>query len=172
MGYGERVWDGKLRRVVLGLGSNLGDRESNIRSAVTALAADRQLVLLGTASFYETPPFGGPPQGDYLNSAALFRTGLSPREVLSLGLAVERSLGRVRPDPVRWGPRTIDVDLLWMEGVAVDEPGLLVPHPRLPERPFALRPLLDLVPEATDPRSGEAYAGLAAAAAEIDRWGA
>jgi len=155
--------------VVLGLGSNLGDRETAIASAVRALSAERDLELVGVAPLYETAPFGGPPQSDYLNSAAVFRTGLSPREVLSVALAIERSLGRVRPDPVRWGPRTIDIDVLWIEGITVDEDGLLVPHPRLRERPFALRPLVDLCPDARDPLSGELYATLAAASAPIEK---
>lgn len=155
--------------MVLGLGSNLGDREGHIRAAVSALGAEAGIRVLAVASLYESPPFGGPAQGDYLNSAALLATPLSAREVLSRTLDIERRLGRVRPDPVRWGPRTIDVDLLWIEGVAVNEPGLVVPHPGLHERPFALRPLLDLVPDAADPRTGAPYAALAAAAAPIRR---
>lgn len=160
-----------LHKVVLGLGSNLGEREGNIALAMGALAADGAMTLLGAAPLYETPPCGGPPQGDYLNSAVLLETGLGPREVLERALVVERSLGRVRPDPVRWGPRTIDIDILWIEGVSVAEPDLTVPHPRLHERPFALRPLLDLVPLARDPRSGEGYADLPAAAAPLARAG-
>jgi 2-amino-4-hydroxy-6-hydroxymethyldihydropteridine diphosphokinase len=160
-----------LRKVVLGLGSNLGDRERNIALAMSALAADGAMALLGAAPLYETPPAGGPPQGDYLNSAVLLETSLSPREVLERALAIERSLGRVRPDPVRWGPRTIDIDILWIEGLAASEPDLAVPHPRLRERPFALRPLLDLVPFARDPRTGEEYAELAAAAVPLARAG-
>lgn len=136
---------------------------------MSALAADPAFTVLGVAPLYESPPFGGPPQSDYLNSALLLGTSLSPREVLARALAVERGLGRIRPDPVRWGPRTIDIDMLWIEGLAVDEPGLLVPHPYLHERTFALRPLLDVAPDAVDPRSGERLSGLAQAAAAIAR---
>jgi 2-amino-4-hydroxy-6-hydroxymethyldihydropteridine diphosphokinase len=153
--------------VVLGLGSNLGDRAASIGRAVSALAAAEGVRLLATAPLYETPPCGGPPQGDYLNGAVLLEASLSPRAVLALALEVERRLGRIRPDPVRWGPRTIDIDVLWIEGTTVDEPGLVVPHPRLAERPFALRPLLDVAPDASDPRSGRRYADLPAAAAPI-----
>lgn len=157
--------------MVLGLGSNLGDRSETIGRAVKALAAAPGVRILGTAPLYESPPFGGPAQGDYLNSAALIAASLSPREVLELALGIERTLGRIRPDPVRWGPRTIDVDVLWIEGVVIDEPGLVVPHPGLAERPFAVRPLLDLAPEALDPRSGRRYAEVAAATAPIRRYG-
>jgi 2-amino-4-hydroxy-6-hydroxymethyldihydropteridine diphosphokinase len=160
----------RLRRMVLGLGSNLGDRAGNIARAVNALAAAEGVRLLGTAPLYETPPFGGPAQGDYLNSAALVETALAPREVLALALDVERSLGRLRPDPVRWGPRTIDIDLLWIEGTTVDEPGLVVPHPGLTERPFAVRPLVDVAPDAADPRTGMRYAELPAATGPIHRF--
>lgn len=157
----------RTRRAVLGLGSNLGDRAENIARAVSALAAAEGVRVVARAPLYETPPAGGPPQGDYLNSAALLESSLSPRELLALALSVERGLGRIRPDPVRWGPRTIDVDVLWIEGAVIDEPGLVVPHPRLGERPFAVRPLLDVAPDASDPRSGGRYADLPAAAAPI-----
>lgn len=151
------------RRAVLGLGSNLGDRARHIQAAVTALAATPGIAVLGVAPLYESPPFGGPEQGDYLNSAVLVDSALPPRELLSVALAVEQREGRIREAGTRWGPRTLDVDLLWIEGAIVDEPGLVVPHPGLPERVFALRPLLDLVPDARDPRSGAPYATLAAA---------
>jgi 2-amino-4-hydroxy-6-hydroxymethyldihydropteridine diphosphokinase len=157
-------------RVILGLGSNLGDREANIAGALRALASCSGVKLVAAAPLYESPPAGGPPQGDYLNGAALVETSLAPGELLAAALEIERSLGRVRPDPVRWGPRTIDIDLLWIEGLAVRDEGLVVPHPRLGERAFALRPLLDLVPDAADPRSGEPYAALPAATAPIRRY--
>ncbi len=160
------------RRMVLGLGSNLGDRAASITRAAGALAAAPGVRVLATAPLYETPPFGGPPQGDYLNGAVLVRSSLSPREVLALSLAVERDLGRIRPDPVRWGPRTIDIDLLWVEGAVIEEPGLVVPHPGLAERPFAVRPLVDVAPDALDPRSGRRYADLAAATSPIRRYDA
>lgn len=157
--------------MVLGLGSNLGDREGLLREALSRLAKVPGIEVAGAAPVYQTPPFGGPEQGPYLNSAALVRARLSPREVLAAALAVERSLGRVRPDPVRWGPRTIDIDVLWIEGVAVREDDLVVPHPRLRDRVFALRPLVDLVPGARDPETGEAYAALPAMGQSIERWG-
>jgi len=157
------------RRVVLGFGANLGDRAATLRAAIDALRADADLRIVAESSHYKSPPAGGPPQPDYLNAAVLVTTALPAREILDRALAIERALGRVRPDPVRWGPRTIDIDLLWAEGEILHEPGLDVPHPRLHERPFALRPLLDVAPDAVDPRTGEPYAALPAASAPIRR---
>jgi 2-amino-4-hydroxy-6-hydroxymethyldihydropteridine diphosphokinase len=161
----------RARRVVIGLGSNLGDREGNLALAVTRLGAEAGVAVLARSPIYVTPPAGGPVQGDYLNAAALLSTALPPREILTRALAIEQALGRVRPDPVRWGPRTIDLDLLWIEGEAIDEPGLMVPHPRLGERAFALRPLLDVAPDAVDPRTGGRFADLPAARAPLVRAG-
>lgn len=155
---------------MIGLGSNLGDREANIARAVTALRAP-DVHVLRRSPLYESPPAGGPPQGDYLNAAVLLVTSLSARELFERCLIVESSLGRVRPDATRWGPRTIDLDLLWIEGEAIVEPDLEVPHPRLHERVFALRPLIDLAPDATDFRSGLVFATLPAASEPIRRLG-
>ena len=110
-----------MRRAVIGLGSNLGDRAATIAEAIERLRADAGVRVLARSSTYESPPAGGPPQGDYLNAAVLIETSLPGREILERALAIERSLGRVRPDPVAWGPRTIDLDLLWIEGEVIDE---------------------------------------------------
>lgn len=158
-----------VRRVVIGLGSNLGDRQANLDGAVARLRQDRALHVLRRSPVYETPPAGGPPQGDYLNAAVLVVTSLGGREILDRTLTIERDLGRARSEETRWGPRTIDLDLLWIEGEALDEEGLIVPHPRLTERPFALRPLLDVAPDAVDFRTGVAFASLPAASAPIPR---
>jgi len=158
-----------MRRVVLGLGSNLGDRTATIASAIEELRADPDLRVLARSCTYESPPAGGPPQGDYLNAAVLVETSLPPQAILHRALAIERALGRVRPDSVVWGPRTIDLDLLWIDGEVVAEPGLEVPHPRLTERAFALRPLLDVAPDALDPRTGQPLSSLPAASAAIRR---
>jgi 2-amino-4-hydroxy-6-hydroxymethyldihydropteridine diphosphokinase len=152
-----------VRRVVIGLGSNLGDRRASLDAAVARLREDRSWHVLRRSPTYESPPMGGPPQGDYLNAAVLLVTSLDARAILDRALAIERGLGRVRSDDTRWGPRTIDLDLLWIEGEAVDEEDLVVPHPRLAERAFAIRPLLDLVPDASDFRTGQTFASLPAA---------
>lgn len=145
---------------VLGLGSNRGDRLALLRSAVAALEANH-IAILARSEVYQTPPVG-PPQPDFFNAAIRVSTALEPDELLAATLSVEQRLGRTRPDPVRWGPRTMDIDVLWYAGGAITSPRLTVPHPRLPERAFALVPLLDVAPAATDP-SGRRYADLPAA---------
>jgi 2-amino-4-hydroxy-6-hydroxymethyldihydropteridine diphosphokinase len=136
-----------VARAALGLGSNLGDRRANLAGAVRRLgdAGD----VLAVSSLYETAPVGGPAQGRFLNAVVVVETGLSPRRLLDLCLAAEREAGRKRR--VRWGPRSLDVDLLLYEGSFVDEPGLRVPHPRLAGRRFALEPLVEAWPEACLP---------------------
>jgi 2-amino-4-hydroxy-6-hydroxymethyldihydropteridine diphosphokinase len=155
--------------VVVGLGSNLGDRLGNLRRAADKLGELGGVEVLARSSVFETAALGGPLQPDFLNAALCLRTSIEPVALLSHGLAVERSLGRRRPDAVRWGPRTIDIDVLWIAGLSVALPGLTVPHPRLAERPFALQPLLELVPGAVDPRSGQRLDSLPAASVTLAR---
>jgi 2-amino-4-hydroxy-6-hydroxymethyldihydropteridine diphosphokinase len=135
---------------VIGLGANLGDPRSAFRRALGALRLIGEIGAI--SSLYDTIPVGGPPQPRYLNAAARLRTALSARALLDTLLAIERSQGRERRE--RWGPRPLDLDILWIAGLSVDEPGLTVPHPRLTERAFALLPLLEVAPDATDPRTG------------------
>lgn len=137
--------------LVVGLGSNLGDRLGYLREAVRRLGD--AFDLQARSSVYETAPVG-PAQPDYLNAAVRILATSSPEEVLALLLHIERDSGRTRTEETRWGPRTLDLDLLWGEGLVVSTPSLTVPHPHLSERPFALFPLLDVAPEATDPRTG------------------
>lgn len=158
-------------RIVVGLGANLGDRLATLRQAAELLAASAGVEALGRSSIVETPPFGGPEQPDYLNAAVLLGYQGTPQQLLDTALGIEQRLGRRRPDAVRWGPRTIDIDLLWAEERVVDLPGLRIPHPRLAERPFALQPLLELCPDAVDLASGEPYATSAAANVELRRVG-
>jgi len=106
------------------------------------------------SSTYETEPVGGPPQGRYLNAALLVATDEAPEALLHAALRIEADHGRVRLE--RNGPRTLDIDLLWIEDEVVDVPSLQVPHPRLLERAFALLPLLEVAPGSRDPRTGEA----------------
>jgi 2-amino-4-hydroxy-6-hydroxymethyldihydropteridine diphosphokinase len=147
--------------VVVGLGANLGDRLVNLRRACDRLADAAQ--LLARSRVYETPPAGGPAQPDYLNAAVLLRTDEPIDALLARCLEVERSMGRKRPDPVRFGPRPIDLDLLWAGELIVADGSLELPHPRLTQRSFALRPLLDVAPDACDPRDGAPYADQPAA---------
>lgn len=142
-----------MARAYIGLGANLGDREAALRAALDGLAATPGVDVVAVSSFRETDPVGYLDQPRFLNGAAAVETELSPRELLDALLAVERALGRTRDGP-RFGPRTIDLDLLVYGATVVDEPGLTVPHPRLHERRFALEPLAELDPELVLPGRG------------------
>lgn len=133
------------RRCVIGLGSNLGDRLGTLQSAVGRLRREPGVEVMAVSGVYESPPMGPVEQAHFLNAAVLIDTDLAPRELLERCLAIEAEHGRIRA--VRWGPRTLDLDLLWMESVAIDEPGLTLPHPGLAERAFVLRPVVELLPE-------------------------
>lgn len=134
-------------RAYIGLGSNLGQREAILREALTRLNDLDGVAVLAVSSFRETDPVGNVDQPRFVNAAAELETSLSPRELLDSLLDVERSLGRDRSREERWGPRTVDLDLLLYGGETLAEPGLEVPHPRLAERTFVLEPLLELDPE-------------------------
>jgi len=131
----------------VGLGSNLGEREATLWKALEGLGATEGIEVLAVSSFRETDPVGVVDQPRFVNAAAALETSLSPRELLERLLDVERSLGRHRAVEERWGPRTLDLDLLLYGGESIDEPGLEVPHPRLTERAFVLEPLLELDPD-------------------------
>lgn len=135
-----------MTRAYVGLGANLGDREATIRRAVVRLGAKPRIEVVAVSTLRETEPVGYADQPSFLNGALAIETDLSPRDLLDRLLAVERELGRVREAGPRYGPRTIDLDLLLYGDVVVDEPGLAVPHPRLAERRFALEPLHELDP--------------------------
>lgn len=144
-------------RAYVGLGANLDAREETIRKALDLLGAHPRIDVVAVSTLRETEPWG--PVGQqppFLNGAAAVETSLEPRALLGVLLDVERRLGRVREE--RWGPRTIDLDLLVYGGSVVDEPGLTVPHPRLRERAFALEPLVELEPELVVPGQGPAVA--------------
>ena len=147
---------GPLVRAYVGLGANLGDREATIRRAVALVDELGGVAVVGVSSLRETEPWGPVEQPRYLNGAVALETDLRPRELLDALLDVERRLGRARDDEERWGPRTIDLDLLLYGDLVLDEPGLDVPHPRLHERRFALEPLAELAPDALVPGRGTA----------------
>jgi 2-amino-4-hydroxy-6-hydroxymethyldihydropteridine diphosphokinase len=135
-------------QIFLGLGSNLGDRLATLDAAVRELGA-AGFRTRARSSSYETEPVGGPEQGWYLNAVVQGETALPPRELLEACLRVEQQHGRERR--VRWEARTLDVDLLLYGDLALDEPGLHVPHPRLHERRFVLEPLVELAPDVLHP---------------------
>ena len=143
----------------VGIGSNLGDRETHLRSAIDQLAAEDGIEVVAVSRLRETEPVGPVEQGPFLNGAVQVTTDLQPRQLLERLLAVEQRLGRVRAE--RFGPRTIDLDLLVYGDETVDEPGLSLPHPRLHERKFALEPLAELAPGLVVPGHGPVSALLA-----------
>jgi 2-amino-4-hydroxy-6-hydroxymethyldihydropteridine diphosphokinase len=149
-----------VAKAYVGLGANLDDREATIRRALELLNAERGVDVVAVSTLRETEPWGYVNQPPFLNGAAALETELGPRELLDRLLAVERSLGRTRNGP-RWGPRTIDLDLLLYGAETVDEPGLRVPHPRLAERRFVLEPLAELDPTVVVPGAGPVEALLA-----------
>ena len=128
----------------IGLGSNLGDRLATIEQAVARLDALAEMRVKSVSRLVETEPVGPPGQRPYLNGAALLRTSLSPRALLEACLAVEAAHGRVRGGADRWGPRTLDLDLLLYDQLVIDEPGLTIPHPRMHQRLFVLVPLAEI----------------------------
>jgi 2-amino-4-hydroxy-6-hydroxymethyldihydropteridine diphosphokinase len=132
-------------RAFLGLGSNVGDRLAYLRDAVRLLDDEDGIRVVRCSRIWETAPIGGPPQPDFLNAVIEVDLDRTPRELLAAAHRVEAALGRVRE--IRWGPRTIDVDVLLIGDRTIDEPDLVVPHPRIAERAFVLLPLLELEPD-------------------------
>jgi 2-amino-4-hydroxy-6-hydroxymethyldihydropteridine diphosphokinase len=144
------------RRAFIGLGSNMGDRHRYLREAVEGLRAGADVVAL--SPLYETEPVGGPEdQGAFLNMVVELSTTDTPRQLLERCRSLEAAAARVRS--VHWGPRTLDADVLWIDGVTADESDLVVPHPRLWERRFVLQPLFDLAPDLVSEDAIEASGG-------------
>jgi 2-amino-4-hydroxy-6-hydroxymethyldihydropteridine diphosphokinase len=127
-------------RALLALGSNLGDRRALLQGAVDGLPD-----VVAVSDVYETSPVGGPDQGPYFNAVVRLETDLGARALLEVAQQCEAAAERVRLE--RWGPRTLDVDVLWVDGEEVDQPDLVVPHPRMFERAFVLVPLRDVAPD-------------------------
>ena len=152
-------------RAYLSLGSNLGDRAAHLRDGVAAVAASDPVRL---SPVYETEPVGGPPQGAYLNLVVELETDATPRALLERCQAAEAAAGRVRT--VRFGPRTLDADVLLVGDLVVDEADLVVPHPRLWERRFVLQPLADLAPSLVDPATLAAAEGAVRSVGTLDEF--
>jgi 2-amino-4-hydroxy-6-hydroxymethyldihydropteridine diphosphokinase len=143
-----------LTRAYVGLGSNLGERELTLRRALELLEMTHGIDVVAVSSFRETEPWGYADQPPFVNAAAALETELTARALLDVLLHVERELGRTREGP-RFGPRTVDLDLLLYDDEQLDEPGLTVPHPRLHERRFALEPLAEIAPGLVVPGRGQ-----------------
>ena len=153
-----------LQPVAIGLGSNLGDRQATLEQALALLNQGDGVEVVGRSSWYRSAPIGPVPQPDYLNGCALLQVRLAPAELLDRLLATEQCFGRVRAE--RWGPRTLDLDLLFYGQLRLHTERLQVPHPHLAERAFVLLPLLEIAPEWIDPVSGHTVRELAGALVE------
>ncbi len=151
---------------VIGLGANLGNARASVLDALGVLDLLPKTRLLRSSRLYRTPAWGQTAQPDFINAVALLDTKLEARALLDRLLAIERDFGRMRSANERWGPRTLDLDLLLFGDAVIDEPGLQVPHPHLHERAFVLVPLADIAPELTIP--GRATVGDLASAMASD----
>ncbi len=147
-----------MTRAFVGLGSNRGEPRRQIEAALDLLRHEEGIDVVAVSTLRETEPVGYLDQPRFLNGAVALETELPPRELLERLLAIERRLGRVRGEGPRFGPRTIDLDLLVYGAEMVDEPGLQVPHPRLAERRFALEPLAELDPSLEIPGAARVQA--------------
>jgi 2-amino-4-hydroxy-6-hydroxymethyldihydropteridine diphosphokinase len=146
--------------VYIGLGANLGERESSIRTALACLDEHERIEVQRVSRLRETDPVGYADQPRFLNGVARLQTSLEPRDLLAALLDLEQDLGRTRDGP-RYGPRTIDLDILLYDSRIIDEPGLRIPHPRMAERRFVLEPLAELDPGLEVPGRGSVQALLA-----------
>ena len=131
---------------IIAFGSNIGDARATIERAVALLCDGDDVTMTDSSSDYRTPPWGDPDQPPFINRCIAVSTVLGPRELLDRGHAIEAQLGRDRSVERRWGPRTIDIDLISYDDLELDEPGLTVPHPRMFERAFVLMPLAEILP--------------------------
>jgi 2-amino-4-hydroxy-6-hydroxymethyldihydropteridine diphosphokinase len=144
-------------RAYIGLGSNLGDREENLRNAVRAFGATPGIEVVQVSSIYETEPVGGPDQPDYLNAVVEVETMLGVRALFEACMTIEHALGRDRSHEDHWGPRSIDLDLLTVGDLVVSDPDLEIPHPRLAERAFVLVPFSEIAPHVMIPELGRVH---------------
>ena len=136
-----------MAEALIGLGGNVGDVRATFDNAVGRFADGTEVKLIARSSDYCTPPWGVTDQPPFVNCVIAVETALAPRALLERAFDVERALGRDRSKEQRWGPRPIDIDLLTYDDLSLNEPGLLLPHPRLFERAFVLMPLAEIVPD-------------------------
>lgn len=144
------------KRVFLALGSNVGERDRNLKKAITALGSHPGIRVVKESSFYDTAPVGNLQQGRFLNTVVEIETTLEPESLLDAALQIEQELGRLRTQ--RWGPRTIDIDILTIEDLVYESPRLSIPHPLMHERAFVLEPLYEIAPDFRHPVLGTGVA--------------
>jgi 2-amino-4-hydroxy-6-hydroxymethyldihydropteridine diphosphokinase len=144
---------GQVAKAYIGLGSNLGNRRANVEAALDCLNHPGETRVLRVSKLTETDPVGGPPQPRFLNGVAEIETELAPEALLEKLLAIEEKLGRVRRE--KWGPRVIDLDLLFYDDRVIDSPELKLPHPLIVQRTFVLQPLAELAPDLVHPETGK-----------------
>jgi len=156
-----------MNTAYLGLGSNLGNRMAFLRSGRDTLVAQPGIVLIRAAGVYETEAVGGPPENPlFLNTVLQIETSLEPQQLLATCMAVENEFGRSRP--VRWSPRTLDIDILFYADQVICEENLTTPHPRLQERAFVLAPLREIAPDLRHPLLEQTITALAAECAGVE----
>jgi len=136
-----------MASALIALGGNVGDVRSRFGTAIAEICRQAQATLVARSSDYETPPWGGVAQPSFINACIAIETGLGPHALLATLLDIERMFGRDRARETRWGPRTLDLDLIAYDDIALDTPGLTLPHPRLFERAFVLVPLAEIAPD-------------------------
>ena len=155
-----------MNSAYLGLGSNLGNRLAFLRGARDALINRPELELIQASAVYETEAVGGPPDNPpFLNAVLQVRTSLTPRQLLATCLEIEDEFGRSRP--VRWAPRTIDIDILLFADQIISEEDLMIPHPRLQERAFVLAPLIEIAPDLKHPLLEQSITALASGSSGV-----
>ncbi|MEQ9553991.1 MAG: 2-amino-4-hydroxy-6-hydroxymethyldihydropteridine diphosphokinase [Coleofasciculus sp. G3-WIS-01] len=145
------------QQCAIALGSNLGDSSAILEAAIVMLAKTPGITVTSQSSWYQTAPVG-PPQPDYLNGCVIIDVQLTPQDLLQITLSIEKQFGRERRE--RWGPRTLDLDILLFDNLIIDTPTLQIPHPRMSERAFVLVPLAEIAPDWLEPISGCAIAQL------------
>jgi 2-amino-4-hydroxy-6-hydroxymethyldihydropteridine diphosphokinase len=136
-----------MAEVLLGLGGNVGDARTTLDRAVAALCDGREVQLVARSSDYRTPPWGVTDQPPFINLALVVETALAPRALLDRALHIEATFGRDRAKELRWGPRTLDIDIIAYDALEIEERGLTLPHPHLFERAFVLAPLAEIAPD-------------------------
>ncbi len=155
----ENLTPSKHSLSAIALGSNIGESQAILEGALKTLEQTPGITIKAKSSWYKTAPVGGPSQPDYLNGAAILQVQLSPQQLLKILLEIEQEFGRVRQE--RWGPRTLDLDILLFDDLIVETPDLQIPHPRMTQRAFVLVPLAEIAPDWIEPVTGEPISQLA-----------